>query len=157
VSLTVVDASEDSTPDIIMQQRPERSLVLSHAGPISEARQLGAECCNTPWLLFSDADVAFAPDYFQRLCSYQGWDVVYGSKQSRHEFGRYYRWFGYGQQLSHWLGVPAASGSNLAIRRQIVSAAGGFDPELVCNEDSELVWRLKRAGYRIHFDRTLIV
>jgi hypothetical protein len=33
----------------------------------------------------------------------------------------------------------------------VLFAAGGFDPELICNEDSELVWRIKRAGFRLRF------
>jgi hypothetical protein len=34
---------------------------------------------------------------------------------------------------------------------------GGFDPALVCNEGSEILWRVKRAGHRVEHDRKLIV
>ena len=157
VSLVVVDASDDGTPEIIRGMRTRRTLVISHPGSISQARQIGAEHAGTPWLVFADADVAFAPDYFERLCRRTGWDAVYGPKHSRDQFCRYYRWFARGQRLLHGLGAPSASGSNLAMRKDALNAVGGFDARLVCNEDSELVWRVKRAGFRVEFDAGLIV
>lgn len=155
--LVVVDASEDNTPDLVVQVRPKRSVVLRQPGSISQARQIGADYALTPWLLFTDADVTFAPDYFERLRNHRYGDVVYGSKQSQDKFVRFYRWFSYGQKLSHWMGAPAATGSNFVIRREALKLAGGFDLQLVCNEDSELIWRVKRAGYRVFFDRHLVV
>jgi len=41
------------------------------------------------------------------------------------------------------------------VRRQVLQTIRGFDPELSCNEDSELAWRIKRAGYRVDFDPKL--
>jgi glycosyltransferase involved in cell wall biosynthesis len=158
VSLVVVDASDDSTPQIIGRLRPRRSTVVRQdPGTIAEARQLGADFSATAWLVFADADISFHSQYFSRLCRRDGWDAVYGPKQSHREFTRYYRWFAHGQHLSHWLGIPAASGSNLALRRDALNAVGGFDPELVCNEDSELIWRIKRAGFAVRYDPNLIV
>lgn len=150
IPLIVVDASTDRTPEIIARLRPH-TLVIRNRSTIPEARQLGAEAARTEWLLFTDADVIFAPDYFTRIEPHLDWDCFYGSKLSRGRFHRYYRWFSYGQQLCHRLGIPAASGSNLAVRRRALLEVGGFDPELVCNEDSELAWRMKRAGYRVGF------
>jgi glycosyltransferase involved in cell wall biosynthesis len=149
--LIVVDASDDRTAEIIAETRPDRTLVLRRKSTIPEARQIGSELAKTEWLLFTDADVVFPPDYFQRLPGYASSDCVYGTKLSRNRFRRYYRWFAYGQQLSHKFGIPAATGSNLLVRRNVVAAVGGFDPELVCNEDSELVWRIKRADYETAF------
>jgi cellulose synthase/poly-beta-1,6-N-acetylglucosamine synthase-like glycosyltransferase len=149
--LIVVDAGEDRTAEIVTDVRPERSLVVRRKSTIPEARQIGAELAKTEWLLFTDADVVFPPDYFQGLSRYAGFDSVYGGKLSRDRFRRYYRGFAFAQRVSHWIGIPAVSGSNLLVRRQVVLSVGGFDPELVCNEDSELGWRIKRAGYRIGF------
>jgi glycosyltransferase involved in cell wall biosynthesis len=157
VNLVVVDASDDATPKIIRELRPRRTIVFEEPGTITRARQLGAHLSATTWLVFADADVSFHAQYFERLRRHDGWDAIYGPKQSQREFTHYYRWFAYGQQASHWLGVPAASGSNLALRRQVLNAVGGFDPELVCNEDSELIWRVKRAGFAVNYDPELIV
>jgi glycosyltransferase involved in cell wall biosynthesis len=149
--LVVVDASDDDTPEIVRRLRPESTLVIEKRCTIPEARQVGAEAARSEWLLFTDADIVFPADYFARLASHFTEDCVYGSKLSRDRFVRYYRWFSFGQQISHRLGIPAATGSNLAVRRKVLMAVGGFDPELVCNEDSDLAWRIKRAGHRVHF------
>jgi cellulose synthase/poly-beta-1,6-N-acetylglucosamine synthase-like glycosyltransferase len=55
------------------------------------------------------------------------------------------------------LRIPAASGSNLLVLAQAFAAIGGFDTELPCNEDSELVWRLARRGYSFKFEPELVV
>lgn len=157
--LVVVDDSDDATPYLIRNHRPRRTQLLRCSSNVTQARQIGAETAVTPWLLFSDADVAFAPDYFPRLIQIieTGGQVFYGPKLSRNQFRRYYRRFAQGQQLSHWLGIPAASGSNLLVQRSAFRAVGGFDLDLTCNEDSEIVWRLQRRGYRIRFISDLVV
>lgn len=151
VPLIVVDASSDQTPEIVARLRPGRTQIIRRRCSIPEARQLGAEAARTEWLVFTDADVTFPPHYFDRLGLHSDQDCLYGSKLSRDRFVRFYRWFSYGQQICHRLGIPAATGSNLVIRRKALFAVGGFDPELICNEDSELAWRIKRAGFRVRF------
>jgi glycosyltransferase involved in cell wall biosynthesis len=155
--LIVVDAGEDRTADLVTEARPERTLVVRRPSTIPEARQIGTELARTEWLLFTDADVVFPAGYFERLAAYADCHGVYGAKLSRDRFRRYYRAFAYGQQVSHALGIPAVTGSNLLVRREVVLAIGGFDPELVCNEDSELGWRIQRGGYRIRFAKDLPV
>jgi len=157
VNLIGVDASQDNTADLMTTLRPERTLVIRHPGKITQARQLGAEAARTTWLLFTDADVTFAPDYFKRLLVYQNYDALYGPKLSRDDFIGYYRWFGFGQQVLQQTGIPAVSGSNLLVSRQAFYGAGSFDLRLTCNEDSELGWRIKQKGYRITFAPDLVV
>lgn len=157
IQLIAVDASRDQTPELIEALRPRNTLVLREPGTVTEARQRGAELAKTSWLLFSDADIVFSPDYFDRLTRLEGHVVYYGPKLSRDRFQHYYRGFAGGQALSHAFGIPAASGSNLLIPRCALTATGGFDRRLNCNEDSELVWRVKRAGFRVRFLPDLIV
>jgi glycosyltransferase involved in cell wall biosynthesis len=157
LQLIVVDSSADHTPDLVKTLRPHNSTVIRQPCSVTQARQLGAQAAHTDWLLFSDADVSFAPDYFGRLAAGIDYEAVYGPKLSRDHYARYYRLIGWGQGLSHALGIPAASGSNLLVRRNVFWDAGGFDLELTCNEDSELGWRLKRRGLRVGFAPDLIV
>jgi glycosyltransferase involved in cell wall biosynthesis len=157
LQLIVVDASRDETPDLIERLRPRRTLVLREPGTVTEARQRGADVARTPWLLFSDADVVFAPDYFRRLQRVRGCSACYGLKLSENRFAAYYRGIAVGQVISHACGIPAASGSNLLIRRDVLASVGGFDLSLTCNEDSEVVWRLRRAGYPVSLCRDLVV
>jgi len=155
--LIVVDASRDATPDLIEQLRPDHTLVLREPGTVTEARQRGAALAKTPWLLFSDADVVFAPAYFDRLGELSPNCVYYGPKLSRDRYRFYYRGIARGQGLCQACGIPAASGSNLLMPRAALAAVGGFDLRLSCNEDSEVVWRLQRAGYGARFRRDLQV
>lgn len=157
INLIVVDASQDKTADLVEVFRPARTVVLRRDCAITEARQLGAHLAATDWLLFSDADVVFSQDYFDRLGPFSCHDAVYGAKLSTDHYVAYYRWMAWGQGLSHHFGIPAASGSNLLIRRSALSAIGGFDLCLSCNEDSEVVWRLKQAGYSVAFAPQLVV
>jgi glycosyltransferase involved in cell wall biosynthesis len=150
-SLIVVDAGDDRTAELAAELRPARTHIVRLRSTIPEARQLGSELAKTEWLLFTDADVVFPSGYFEGLSAYEAYDCLYGPKLSRDRFHRYYRAFAFGQRLSHSLGIPAVTGSNLLVRRRVVMDIGGFDPELVCNEDSELGWRIKRSGYRIVF------
>jgi len=156
VALIVVDNSIDETREIIGAVRRRRTRVLFYGGTLTEARQLGALSATTPWLLFTDADVAFAEYYFERLSGVTDADVVYGPKLSRGRYRRYYRWFARGQGLLHALGLPSASGSNLLVSASAFMRVGGFDVALPCNEDSELVWRLHDKGFRCAFDPRLI-
>lgn len=158
VALVVVDSSDDKTADLVVAHRPERTHVLRQAANVTEARQIGARAAQTDWLLFSDADISFAPDYFQVLRTHSGdADVIYGAKASSGEYAGYYQWFVWGQGVLQRLGIPGASGSNLLIRRDVFWQVGGFDLNLTVNEDSEIAWRIARRGYRVMFARDLVV
>ncbi|HHY56519.1 MAG TPA: glycosyltransferase [Chloroflexi bacterium] len=157
VALIVVDASRDATPRLIEANRPAHTTLIRSQAHIAEARNIGARAAHTPWLLFTDADVSFAPDYFARLSRYGDEVALYGPKLAQQEFATYYRWFARGQRLLATLGIPAVTGSNLLVRRRVFLAAGGFDPTLPCNEDSELGWRLARQNVCVSFAPDLIV
>ncbi len=157
IPLVVVDSSDDETPDIIRAMRPAYTVVLSRRCSISEARQLGAEIVRTQWFVCSDADVVFAPDYFDKLAQRADADAIYGVKLSMRHYASYYAWMARAQGWSDRLHIPAASGSNMIIRRQALLDAGGFDTQLSCNEDSEIVWRLQRRGYSVDFAPELVV
>jgi len=157
VQLIVVDASSDATPSLVRQLRPGHTCLIRHPGNVTHARQIGAAAARTEWLLFTDADVCFPPDYFGRLLHYPDTDALYGPKLSRDRYVPYYHWFCRGQGALHRLGIPAASGSNMLLRRSVFADLGGFDLQLNCNEDTELMWRVQRRGYSVTFSPHLPV
>ncbi|MEX1025593.1 MAG: glycosyltransferase [Planctomycetota bacterium] len=160
VLLVVVDASSDDTVARIRSLRPRNTLVVEELLDIPRARERGASLARRDWLLFTDADIAFAPDYFERLLARRfATDLggLFGRKLAGDRY-RLYDWiFGAGQRVCSWVRIPAASGSNMLISRLAWIACGGFDPSLVCNEDSEIMWRVRRAGYRVEFAGELVV
>jgi glycosyltransferase involved in cell wall biosynthesis len=181
IAVIIVDHSRDDTLEIARRSRTARLTLLECVGSLTEARQLGAEHAVTRWLLFTDADVAFAPGYFERLArllsretgrgglsrfrpSHRGRSrgnhapaMLYGPKLSRDAYAGHYARLATAQRLVDALGIPAASGSNMIVSAESFAAVGGFDVRLTCNEDSELGWRIARAGFGWHFDRRLVV
>lgn len=157
ICLIVVDDSDDDTPDLIASHRPKNTRLLKLPGNVAKARQEGANQARTSWLLFTDADIAFHEDYFTILPDLLTGDLIYGTKLSRDGFQSYYHWFQKGQHGLYLLGIPAASGSNMLVRRDVFHAVGGFDLTLNVNEDSEIAWRIKRNGFHIRFAPQLVV
>lgn len=154
--LIVVDKSDDNTPDIVQQARACNTKILRCSGTLTEARQVGAEAAETEFLLFTDADVRFSESYFDRLQGLRA-DVIHGPKLSRDRYRHYYAGVAAAQRLSDLIGIPAATGSNLLVSKRALQAVDGFDTRLSCNEDSELVWRIHRAGYECRFEPSLVV
>lgn len=157
IELIVVDSSDDETAALIAALRPAHTRIITAQVNIPTARQMGAEAARTPWVVFTDADVVFTHDYFERLRTYSQVHALYGLKQSADGYPHYYRWFTSGQRVLDWCGVPAVSGSNFVVRRDVLMAVGGFDVALSCNEDSELGWRIARSGYTIRLATDLVV
>ncbi|MCS7057012.1 MAG: glycosyltransferase [Thermoflexales bacterium] len=161
VELIVVDASDDETPQLIRDIRPHATTVIQRPCNVVAARQIGAEAANTPWLLFTDADVIFSLTYFSDLARLDTSDprlgAIYGAKKACDRFVAYHRWFTRAQGFFAALRIPAATGSNLLISRAAFRDAGGFDLRLTCNEDSEIAWRIQRRGYRTMFAPSLVV
>jgi cellulose synthase/poly-beta-1,6-N-acetylglucosamine synthase-like glycosyltransferase len=161
VDLLVCDASDDDTAALALALRPERTRVVNAPGTIAEARQRGVEGSCGELLVFSDADVRFAPDYFLRLrtrFAVPRLDGLCGPKLSGDAHAGYYRLVAGAQRLTYgWFGVAGASGSNMAIRRTAFERLGGFRLLLRCNEDTELFLRAGRRGFQVAYDDDLIV
>jgi GT2 family glycosyltransferase len=156
VKLIVVDSSTDNTSIIISSARPVNTTIIHKDVNIPTARQIGVDAAKTPWILFTDADVHFAPDYFSRIHTCTK-DAFYGAKKSIDRYIGYYERFTMFQHVMAHVRIPAASGSNMVIRKDALDRIGGFDTDLICNEDSELVFRLQKYGYEVSFIPELIV
>ena len=152
VNLILVDASQDQTGEIACQLRPENTWVYKSDARISAARHIGAQHAQTPWLLFTDADIHFSEDYFKIIQQLPMLDACYGPKLSKDQFSTYYQQVAKWQSIADAVRIPAVSGSNVLVRQVAYFSCGGFDPELLVNEDSELGWRLQRYGFKIKYN-----
>lgn len=157
IELIVVDASDDDTGRLVPHLRPERTKVILSDAPIAVARQIGAEAAEGDWIVFSDADVRFEPGYFTTLAQGIAGDAFYGPKYATPTYPRYSQFFNACQRACHRLGVPAASGSNMGLRREVFKQVGGFRLELPVNEDTELMMRVKHCGFHVRYMRSLAV
>jgi glycosyltransferase involved in cell wall biosynthesis len=149
VELIVVDASRDGTDRLAEELRPERTRVIRSPCGIAAARQIGARAAAGRVLVFSDVDVRFEPGYWDALPAVLAADAFYGPKRTTTAYPRYGRAFVAAQALLHRLGVPAASGSNMGVRRDVFEAVSGFREDLPVNEDTELMMRVAREGFRV--------
>lgn len=156
-NLVIVDASTDGTADLVMSLRPRRTVTIQSQAKIAAARNLGALAARTEWLIFTDADVSFAQDYFSNLRLAPPADALYGPKMSLDGHLSYYQNFSRWQARFDRMGIPAVSGSNLVIRSDAFKRVGGFLPDLLVNEDTELGYRLKRKKFLVRFDPNLVV
>lgn len=160
IRLVVVDSSDDRTPAIVLEGRPDNTVLIRDPGGIAASRQLGSEHATTRWLAFTDADVEFEADFFERLERLSLTPEVagiVGTKRGRDRYSVYYHLFSEAQALVTNLGLPAASGSNMLVRADALRLIGGFDTDLTVNEDSEMMYRLSKAGYRVVADPDLAV
>jgi glycosyltransferase involved in cell wall biosynthesis len=161
-ALIVVDKSTDDTAEIVRRRRPRHTTVLECNDSLTGARQKGALAARTPWLLFTDADVEFAPGYFAALETCLGsaearsLGMLFGPKLSADDYEGHYRRAAVAQRVLAGLRIPAASGSNMLVRADTFAAVGGFDTALTCNEDSELGWRIARSGFSWRCDPRLV-
>lgn len=161
VQLVVVDASTDETRAIIARVRPGNTIVLDDPGNIPRARQLGADHADSPWLLFTDADMVFGETYFKAWVGLELGDrvgAVQGAKLSAdREYATYYKLFSAGIGLLALLNIPAGSGSNMVIRKRALEEAGGFDFALSANEDTHILWAARKTGWRVLYVKSLQV
>jgi len=80
-----------------------------------------------------------------------------GAKRSIDRYRLYYRLFSLGMQLCCFFRLPGGSGSNMLLNRQVLLEVGGFDLGLSCNEDTEVIWRIQKKGYRVDYNGRLSV
>ena len=160
IPLIVIDSGEDRTATLIRITRPHNTEIITEKCNIPRARQLGAEQAHSRWLLYTDADIRFADDYFERL---QNWlpdsatGAVMGAKLSRDKYRWYYRLYSFSMGVGALLRIPLGSGSNMLIRKQALEDAGGFDPRLTVNEDTYIFWQIQKAGWRVRYKGSLKV
>lgn len=160
--LVVDDGSTDETPAIIRSYDGVTYL----AGPgrgAGAARNLGVSRATSPLIWFVDADCVIDPQALSRLRPHLGAAEVAGVSGSYgnmrddvllscliHEeiVQRHLRMEG---------DVNFLATFNVLYRRSALQAVGGFDDRFVKGQDAELSFRVRKAGYRLRFDRSSIV
>jgi glycosyltransferase involved in cell wall biosynthesis len=160
IPIIIVDASSDHTCEVVLAHGRKNIFMVKDDGGIASARQKGANIAQTEWLLFTDADVVFDENYFMHLREMsvtKQLGGIAGAKLSRDKYRCYYRLFSFWMKVICLMGIPAATGSNMLVRKSALNMAGGFDLSLTCNEDSYLMWRVKRSGYDVLFFEKLRV
>ena len=160
IKLIVVDSSTDRTRELINIRRPQNSEIIYEECNIAKARQTGADAAGGEWLLFSDADIIFDSVYFSNLEKITPADncgAIIGPKLSQDRHRLYYQIYTLSMRLFSWINIPLGSGSNMLIKKNVLQETGGFDLQLAVSEDGDILWRIKKSGYKVIFKNSIKV
>jgi glycosyltransferase involved in cell wall biosynthesis len=169
--IVVDDGSTDSTPSVVASfQDPRlRMIHIAEARGVSHARNRGVAEATGDWISFCDDDDVWAPDKLAQQLT------------AARRVGREWAYCGVINIDEHLRPVSAppvprpddvvanlprynavaGGGSNVVVRRELLTRAGPFDPALRNTEDWEMWLRLSRlgppaaatrrlVGYRLH-------
>lgn len=151
--IVVDDGSEDDTVEVV-KKFPVRLVRSGHLGA-SGARNLGVKAARGDIIAFCDADTEPARDWLEQLLKGFSDDRVGGVT------GRVV--FGVDGRVASWVRsldfaeryekrkqeAMLANGPSCAFRRDVLGFVGGFDPRWYHAEDTEVSYRIRKAGFRI--------
>jgi GT2 family glycosyltransferase len=154
--VVVDDASADDVSDWVASHDDDRLRLVKHANRsgVSAARNSGVRAALGTWIAFLDDDDVWAPDKLRcqlSAAAAAGRDWVYGGEVHVDER---LRLLGGGPPLAPdevLALLPSqntlpAGGSNVVVRADLLTTAGGFDTRLRRTEDWDMWIRLARTG-----------
>jgi glycosyltransferase involved in cell wall biosynthesis len=132
----------------------------AHRGP-AFARNVGAAAGGGDLLMFCDADDVVQHGWLQAMVRAAGdADVVAGALDHERLNGPETRGWrgGWTTELPRpFQFLPAATSANIAVRREVWSAIGGWNDDLPTCEDVDFSWRAQLAGYELAFAPDAVV
>ena len=161
-NLWLVDnGSTDGSYELLIDQFGDRATVLRlMSGTIAAVRNFGAKHGHAPIISFIDCDCVIPADYFTRL------EAVFAESRAEgagctvvlppdptwveavwnrmHDDG--------GEGPREWI-----NSANFAVRRELFERISGFNETLETDEDTEICFRIRRAGGTLISDRRLAV
>ena len=139
-------------------------VIIENRRGIGLARNTGAKTAKGGIIFFTNADTAPTPKVLEIYANaFKDRDIVAatGPMVPLEKTTRFIR-FGYKfasvslAKLSFRMGMPAMSGSNIAMRKKAFDKAGGFDTRLETYEDIDLIARVKKLGGVIYINDAVV-
>lgn len=141
VKIIIADASTDNTREVIRDLKGDLNVEIVEGGPVSVAKNNGAEIVDTPYLLFIDSDVRFfsrtviidtLSDLINRDLDLIGLKIKCYDNDIRATMG--FMMFNIVNKImSRW--VPFAVGAYMLTRTQKFRDLGGFANRYPTSED----------------------
>ena len=160
-AICIDDGSTDATPFLVRKaarRDPRIRLVRNSGKGPSDARNMGAlEHARGSLLAFCDADDLFVPGklrHLQDVFSDRSIDGVFGKigffQQEPGDTNVFSTIPAEDLSIDMLLGEnPVCTMSNITLRRGVFQRSGGFDPQMVHNEDLDWLIRLVGLGARV--------
>ena len=163
--LVVDNGSRDGTFERIAR-RPVRLLRETRVRSSYAARNRGVEAASGEWVAFTDADCVATPGWLARLLApgvpdavgaVAGEVLAYEARTPVQRLTERYGIMKHAVTMPH-KALPGFSTANVAIRRELLRALGGFREDVRFFGDMELSWRMQIvAGVRLLFRPEAVV
>ncbi len=148
----VVDASSTDKTAAIARKYGATVITVPHY-TVGYSREIGLEKASGDILAYTDADTIHPKDWLTKIeqaLTQPGVSCVFGT--FRVPDGPWaYRFYinviqPVANQLWYWVGIPMATGQNLAVWRKKALAVGGIPKNFKIAEDIEIARRLQKVG-----------
>lgn len=152
------DSSDDS-PQIAAQLGAKVLTVKPERPAAAIGRNAGWQAANAPYVLFLDGDTLLNRDFvrtaWQTLRSDERIAVVFGHRREMEPKASIYQ-----QALDlDWIfpiGEAEFCGGDALMRRDVLQAVNGYNPDLIAGEEPEMCQRMRAQGYLIlHIDHPM--
>ena len=160
----VVDQSSGDATQSLAERVPGVNYLRSEPG-LSRGRNVALDAASTPLLAFTDDDVEFGAGWLDGIREGFARDPNIGAVCGLGVDGAGQPVPGRPPGLYRWPANPfgLGHGFNMALRRQVAADVGGFDERLGAGaefrsaEDSDMLYRILRAGWTILLDDGITV
>jgi cellulose synthase/poly-beta-1,6-N-acetylglucosamine synthase-like glycosyltransferase len=149
--IIVVDNGSTDHSIAIVKEFSEVTLLHKPGVKVAALRNAGARVARGDFLAFIDADCVVCKGYRSNLLAAFKESGV-GASGSKVNLPKNPHWIEkawYSQKRDTAAEVNYINSGNFAVRKKIFDEIGGFDETLTTGEDSELCWRLNRAGHKV--------
>ena len=163
--VVINDGSTDCTSEVVRGFANVQLMEQDNCGR-AVARNRGVGKSSGKVIAFTDADCVPAPDWLERLvsrlannprCGTVGGSITIPKKANLWQRLDHQAW-------AHSIGPDSPAGktlfgstANMCLFRKVFEAVGGFDERLKGSEDSDLAFRLHKAGYENFFEPKAVI
>jgi predicted glycosyltransferase involved in capsule biosynthesis len=150
-NIIISDSSDDNTRDIISDATFDNlNITIIDGGIPSVARNNGAKLCNTPYILFLDADIfLYSYDTIKnciKICN--NYDLITCKFKTMGKYSFAFPLFEFFRDMFIWYS-PFAVGGFMLFNKSKFDELGGFNEDYMVAEDYALSNKIKPSKFKV--------